>query len=56
MQTLWALVYVGPPDHVMVDQGTNFISRKMKENLEADRVTLHEAPIGNPGSIGTVER
>lgn len=56
IQLLWTLVYSGPSDHLSVDQGSSFISREMRANLESDGVTLHEAPIENPGSIGTFER
>ena len=55
-QSLWNLVYIGPPDHLSVDQGSNYISREMRANLEAAGVTLHEAPVENPGTIGVVER
>lgn len=56
IQGLWNLVYVGPPDHLSVDQGTKYVSKEMRENLAAEGVTLHEAPVENPGTIGTVER
>lgn len=49
-------MYVGPPDHLTVNQGSSCVSKEMKENLAADGVTVHEAVVGSPGAIGTVER
>lgn len=56
IRRLWILSYMGPPDHLMVDQGTAYTSKEMRENLESFGVALVEAPIENPGSIGIVER
>ena len=56
IQRLWILTYLGPPDYLSVDQGTAYISAEMKANLSASGITLNEAPIENPGSIGLVER
>lgn len=42
----------GPPDQLAIDQGSSFVSKEMKENLVASGVTLEEAPIETPGSIG----
>lgn len=55
-QTLWCLVYIGPPDNLSVDQGTAYTSRGMREKCEAAGTKLVEAQIENPCSIGTVER
>lgn len=56
IQGLWNLVYMGPPDFLMVDQGTNYTSQELRGNLDAHGITLQEAPIETPGAIGTVER
>ena len=53
---LWILAYMGPPDYLYVDQGSSYISKEMRANAEAAGIELKEAPIENPGSIGTVER
>lgn len=49
------LVYYGPQDFVLVDQGSGFISREIREILEAVGITIREAPIETPGGIGTVK-
>lgn len=56
IHTPWTLVYIGPPDHLTVDQGSSYVSREIRAILEADGVTLQEAAIENLGAIGTVER
>lgn len=56
MQQLCSMVYLGPPDHRTVNHGTNYTSKEMRSILSAAAVVLHEAPIGNPGTIFTVER
>lgn len=50
------LIYVGTPDYLSLDQKSTFASKEIRENVEAARITLKEAPIETPGSIGTVER
>lgn len=56
IQHLWNLVYLGPPDTIKVDQGSNYISRELRGELNANGIALEEAPIETPGAIGTVER
>lgn len=56
IQRLWNWVYLGPPDHITVDQGSNYTSKEFRGCIESSGVKLEEAPIENPGSIGTVER
>lgn len=53
---MWMRVYLGPPDFLSVDQGSSYVSKQMKSNCQAEGITLREAPIENPGSIGVVER
>lgn len=53
---LWFMTYMGPPDHLAVEQGSAYISKELKANIEASGINLEEAPIENPGSIGIVER
>lgn len=51
----WFLTYSGLPNLPTVDQGSAYVSREMKYNLDDTGVQLLEAPIENPGTIGTVE-
>lgn len=53
---MWSLVYLSPPDFLVVDQGTVYNQEEMQDALEAHGVQLDEAPIETPGPIGTVER
>lgn len=46
----------GPPDYLVVDQGSAYVSAEMKATFEADGVKMRQAPIENPGTIGVVER
>lgn len=55
VNNFWNLVHIGPPDHQSVYQGTNFIIKDMNSNLEAAVMTLHDAPVDNPGKIRKVE-
>lgn len=40
----------------MLNQGTAYTSREVKESLEAHRIRLDEVTIKTPGTTGTVER
>lgn len=53
---MWTYVYLGPPDFLSVDQGTAYVSQEMKGYLDAEGITMKEAPIETPGAIGIVER
>lgn len=52
----WSRIYLGPPDFLHVDQGSNFTSQEFRESAEADGIRIIEAPIESPGSISHVER
>lgn len=39
---LWSLLYLGPPDFSVVDQGSNYTSKEMRENLDAEGFGLKE--------------
>lgn len=52
----WSYVYVGPPDHLHVDQGSSFISSEFKSNATAEGIEVVEAPIENPESMSHTER
>lgn len=47
IQTIWSLAYVGPPDHLTVDQGSSYVSMEICSNLQGVGVTLHEADVKN---------
>lgn len=47
---------MGPPQHLSVDQGSAYVSDKMKRILIARYITMVESPIETPGTIGIVER
>lgn len=47
--------YAGPPDYLVVDQGTNYTSEEMKRKAEATGITMKEAPVESEGTIGVVE-
>lgn len=53
---LWTLTYLGPPDYLGIDQGSNYVSEEFRSNAEAQGIIIDEAPIETPGAIGTVER
>ena len=52
----WIRVYLGPPDHLRVDQGSQFISKHFKDSVDAEGITLLEAPIESPSTMSNVER
>lgn len=52
----WVHVYAVPPDPIHVDQLTSYKSTEMSSNMVAAGISLNEAPIETPGSIGTVDR
>lgn len=52
---LWIHSYMGPPYYLVVDQGSSYITKEIKSNLEASGVALDEALIETSGSIVTVE-
>lgn len=56
MRNLSVLTYSGPPDYVTVDQGSAYVSAEMKSNMASGGITLSEAYIESPGSMGVFER
>lgn len=46
----------GPPEHLSIDQGSNYISKEFQDNTTAAGVSIMKAPIKNPGFIRLVER
>lgn len=51
IQSMSTPVYVGPPDFFSPDQCSSYISNEMRQNLEAARVRLNEAPVENSGKL-----
>lgn len=52
---MWTLVYMGPTDHITVDQVSVYVSKEMKGYLDSSGVKIWGAPIEKPGAIGKVE-
>lgn len=52
----WSRVYLGPPDFLRMDQGTNFIAKEFVESATAEGITVLPAPIESPSTMSHVER
>ena len=52
----WSNVYMGPPDFLKVDQGTQFVSKEFKASVQFSGIELLEAPIESPATMSHVER
>ena len=52
----WCLVYMGPPDYLRIDQGSNFVSKEFRASASAHGIEILEAPIESPNTITHVER
>ena len=52
----WSMVYLGPPDYLRVDQGTNFVSSEFRSLADTSGITVIEAPIESPNTMSHVER
>ena len=52
----WTSVYLGPPDFLRVDQGSNFISKEFQSAAETNGISILEAPIECPETMSHVER
>ena len=52
----WIRTYLGPPDHLRVDQGSNFVAKQFLSSAEAEGISVLEAPIESPNSMSHVER
>ena len=56
IQRCWINTYLGPPDWIVHDAGTNFKSREFKHNAALDGIMIKDVPIEAHNSIGIVER
>ena len=52
----WSNVYLGPPDYLRIDQGTNFVAKEFKGLAATEGVELLEAPVESPSTMSHVER
>ena len=52
----WIRTYLGPPDHLRVDQGSNFVAKQFLDSAEAEGISVLEAPIESRNTISHVER
>lgn len=52
----WINVYIGPPDTVSHDAGTNFASAEFRNNARIMGITCRQVPVEAHNSIGKVER
>lgn len=52
----WVHVYLGPPDYLRVDQGSNFTSEETSANAEGCGIKLIKEPVECPNSMSHVER
>lgn len=49
-------MYLGPPDYIHVDQGTNFTSQEFKAFAEAEGIKVMESPTESPSTMSHLER
>lgn len=52
----WSRVYLGPPDYLRIDQGSNFVAKHFRDSADADGISILEAPIECPNTMSHVER
>jgi hypothetical protein len=52
----WCQTYLGPPDYLRVDQGSNFVAKSFLTSAIAENIHVLEAPVENPASMTHVER
>lgn len=52
----WSRLYLGPPDHLRIDQGSNFVSQEFLDCATTEGIIVLEAPIESPSTMSHVER
>ncbi|KDN60924.1 putative conserved hypothetical protein, partial [Colletotrichum sublineola] len=52
----WINTYVGPPDHIVHDPGTNFASEEFRNNAKIMGISCEEMPVEAHWAVGKVER
>lgn len=48
-------MYSGPPDHLHIDEGSQFVSKKFRQNGSAAGISKMAAPIESPASLLSTE-
>lgn len=56
LRKAWIDTYLGPPDVVVHDAGTNFAADKFRQNAASMGIQVNEVPIEAHNSIGLIER
>ncbi|KAI0992010.1 hypothetical protein K3495_g16176, partial [Podosphaera aphanis] len=52
----WIDVYQGPPEYIVHDAGTNFVSKEFQQLAKSMAITTKEVPVEAHNSVGKVER
>jgi hypothetical protein len=55
-EACWINTYLGPPDFIVTDAGTNFIGKDFKQPARQLSIEVKEVPVEAHHSIGKVER
>jgi hypothetical protein len=56
LRACWIDVYLGPPDSIVTDAGTNFASREFRQLAQSMAIEVKEVPVQAHNSVGLVER
>ena len=56
LRLCWIDVYLGPPDYLHHDAGTNFVSKEFRQLTSSMAITTKAVPVEAHWSIGIVER
>ena len=56
LRICWIDVYLGPPEQVVHDAGTNFASAEFRQYARSMAIDLKEVPVEAHNSVGKVER
>ena len=56
LRAMWMDTYVGPPDVIVHDAGTNFASKEFRDNAKVLAIDVHEVPVEAHNAVGKVER
>ena len=56
LRLCWIDVYLGPPDVIVHDEGTNFSSIEFRGNARAMSIDIKEVPVEAHNSVGKVEK
>ena len=56
LRLCWIDTYVGPPDYIVHDAGTNFVSKEFRQFAHSMSITTKSVPVEAHWSIGMVER